>query len=168
MEDKKYAMEFLDRNYAKLPEIHDAYEQLKESIRELIKERLMPIFAALDINLNKAKPVKYFDRNSIWYGFNNIKHPKIWDLQGGLVFEDGKVILQIYVDIRRERVDYKEIVIKIRKSLPQDIEINKIKAGHLLYICYRENGSQYPIKELMTRFDQLCKVVQKSLESALK
>ena len=169
MENEKYALEFLDKNYAKFPEIHDAYEQLKNNVFELIKDRLLPVFTALGIDIKKAKPYKSFDRNSIWYGFNHIKHPKMWDLEGGLVFEDGSIVLKVYVDIKREGVNYKEIVAKIEKSLSQDsIEIAEIKAGHLLYIRYQNNEAQYPIKDLISRFDQLCKAVQRSLESAFK
>lgn len=168
MENETNVMEFLNENYARLPEIHDAYEQLKQGLLDLIKERLAPAFSALDIDVKQAKAVKSVERNAIWCGYNNIKHPQIWDYQGGVVFEEGKIILKVYVDIRRERVDYKTIVNKIEKSLPQDIVVDEAKAGHLLYICYKENAAQYPATELSARLKTLCEEVQKALVASFK
>lgn len=168
MENETNVMEFLNENYARLPEIHDAYEQLKQGLLDLIKESLAPTFSALNIDVKKAKATKSIERNSIWCGYNNIKHPQIWDLQGGVVFEEGKIVLKIYVDVRRERVDYKTIVSKIEQSLPQDIMVDEVKAGHLLYICYKENAAQYPAKELSVRLKTLCEAVQKALVASFK
>jgi len=168
MENEKHVMEFLDENYARLPEIHDAYEQLRQGLLDLIKERILPVLPALGIDVKKAKAVKYFERNAVWGGYNNIKHPLMWDLQGGVVFEEGKIILKIYVDIKREGVDYKTIVNKIERALPQDIMVDEVKTGHLLYICYKENAAQYPAKELAARLTSLCEGVQKALAAAFK
>lgn len=168
MENETNVMEFLNENYARLPEIHDAYEQLKQGLLDLIKERVLPVLSALNIDVKKAKAVKYFERNAIWYGYNNIKHPIMWDFEGGVVFEEGKIVLKVYVDIKREGVDFKTIVNKIEKALPQAVAVDEVKTGHLLYICYKENAAQYPAKELAARLKSLCEGVQKALAVAFK
>lgn len=168
MENETNVMEFLDENYARLPEIHDAYEHLRESLLDFIKERIMPTFAALYIDVKKAKAVRYVKRDSVWCGYKDINHPKIWGFEGGVVFEDGKIVPKIYVNVRSEIMDYTTIVNKIATSLPQDVEVDEIKAGHLLNICYKENAAHYSAKELSARLTYLCEGVQKALLAALK
>lgn len=169
MENEKIVLEFLDKNYANYPQLRAAYEQLKENFFDFLQDRMTPVYSALRINTKDAKLVKYSDGNSVWYGFKDIKHKLMWDLECGVVYEDGKIVPKVYVDIRREGVDYKKIIAKIEAALPQDIiDMSDISAGHLLYIRYRENTSQCPIAELAARLDKLCGLVQKALQAAFK